>query len=190
MGAFIKHSWIMLLFIPIAVCSLVYGIVVKKQNKRYKKNIIISCIVIPFLLIFGMYFSIFSDEIDYTNEPILSVEERTGIDFPDNIESMTEKMTECTVIYAKIPEDNQSFITEIQKSGKWVNKLNSKIINAMPIVWQSEISNRDYYVFYNETTNEFNVYPQTEGDYSIILIAFDIETGRLIILDNYTLSDG
>ena len=40
-GGLIRYSWVMLLFIPIAVLSFLIGLKLKSNNQKYKKNLII-----------------------------------------------------------------------------------------------------------------------------------------------------
>ena len=56
----IRYSWIMLLFVPFGVLSLLIGKKLKEENQSYKKNFIIAFICLPLLLIFGSYRFIFN----------------------------------------------------------------------------------------------------------------------------------
>lgn len=62
--------------------------------------------------------------------------------------------------------------------------MSSKIKSLLPFDIQYEIETFDYFVFYNITNNEFNIYP-LDGEYECIFIAYDYELQRLIIIDDY-----
>ena len=51
----IRYSWLMILFIPVGILSILIGLKLKKGKQEYKKNIIVAVIVLPLLAIFGSY---------------------------------------------------------------------------------------------------------------------------------------
>ena len=55
MAGMLKYTWVMWLFIPICVLSILIGIQLKKNNQGYKKNLIVGCICLVPLVLFGSY---------------------------------------------------------------------------------------------------------------------------------------
>ena len=67
----VRYSWVMWLFIPIGVCSILIAVVLKSKNLGYKKNIISGCISITLLFLFGSYFLLFAHVVTYDEKPII-----------------------------------------------------------------------------------------------------------------------
>ena len=59
----IRYSWVMLLFIPIGILSILIGFKLKNSTQKYKKNFIVSFICLPLLIIFGSYRVIFNSAV-------------------------------------------------------------------------------------------------------------------------------
>ena len=58
----------------------------------------------------------------------------------------------------------------------------------LPIIMQNEIQTFDYFLFYNLTTNEYNVTPRDRGVYDTLIMAYDLSLNKLMIINNYTIS--
>ena len=188
LAGMIKYIWIMWLFIPIGVLSIVIGLKLKNNDQPYKKNLIIAFICIPVLLIFGSYRFIFNEFVSYDNDDIIAVENITGIQLPDEIKSATNYHDDYKESYAKIIDDESKeiFEQELKESQLWKNELSTAINGLLPPYYQYDVVSYDYFVFYNITTDEYNVYP-SEGEYECVFIAYDCETQRLFVLSDYTI---
>lgn len=181
----IRYSWVMLLFIPVGILSILIGIKLKKENQNYKKNFIVAFICLPLILIFGSYRFIFGDYISYDVETVYAIETKTNLNLPDRIKVATNELDSYTVSYVKITSEEEitSFEHELLTSPFWNEDLKPEIKRLLPVEVQLEIANFDYFVFYNLTTNEYNKYP-SEGCYECLFIAYDHQSQRLIIIDD------
>lgn len=188
-GGLIRYSWVMLLFIPIAVLSFLIGLKLKSNNQKYKKNLIISFICLPLLLIFGSYRFIFSDNFSYDASNMSIIEEKINIAFPDEIKVVTSKTDIYDISYVKITDEESKteFEQEIKTNNLWENTLNSAIKGLLPLDIQLEYLNCDFYIFYNVTNVEYNVYPQ-KGIFDCMFVSYDCNLQRLIIIDNYEIN--
>jgi len=184
----VRYSWVMWFFVPIGILSLLIGVKLKKAKLKYKKNYIIAFICLPLLILFGSYRFIFSD-ISYDINRVVIIEQTTNLELPNRVKIVTEKIDSYYVSYLKIVngEEKRNFESEIETNLLWEKELSSKIKSLLPFDIQYELTNFDYFVFYNSTTNEYNEYP-TDGQYDCVFVAYDHENKRLIILDNYKIN--
>ena len=72
----IRYSWVMLLFIPIGILSILIGFKLKNSTQKYKKNFIVSFICLPLLIIFGSYRFIFNSVVSYDVNEVSIIEEK------------------------------------------------------------------------------------------------------------------
>lgn len=143
-GGIIRYSWIMLLFTPLCLTSLIYGFYLKKQSLKYKKNIYVSIICIPLLLIFGSYRFIFNSIVSYDNSQVMEVEEKIKFDLPDELKLSTQIFEdEFVVTYAKIMNEKskKDFEENVSKSNLWTSSLSTNINGVLPYNIQFEIIN-------------------------------------------------
>lgn len=182
---FNRYSWIMWLFIPIGILSIFVGVMLKKSNLPYRKNIVIACICLPLLLIFGSYRFIFTD-FSYDPAVVPIIEEKVDLTLPDNIKVATDDMGSYRVIYLKIndSENNRTFAQELECNTVWKDTLSSKMGKLLPFDSGLVDTEFDYFVFYNQTTNEYNQYPP-DGKSTFTFIAYDFDLQRIIIVDDF-----
>lgn len=185
----VRYSWIMLLFIPVGILSILIGVKLKNSGYKYKKNLIIAFICLPLLLIFGSYRFIFNGVVSYDVNKISIIEDKINIEIPNEIKVATNKLELYNLSYVKIidNESKNAFEQEIRNNKLWQNLLNREIKCLLPLDIQYESKTFDYFVFYNITNNEYNIEPINE-DCEIIFIAYDCDLQRLIILDNYKIN--
>ncbi len=188
-GGIIKYSWIMWLFIPIGVLSILIGLKLKKSGQKYKKNFVIALICLPLLIILGSYRFIFNT-LSYDINKVNLIENEIKLELPDQIKIVTHKMYSYDVSYLKIinDEDKAEFEQELETNQLWQNRLSSKIKSLLPFDIQLEAEAFfDYFLLYNVTLDEYNNYP-LNGEYTCIFVAYDCELQRLIILDDYKIN--
>lgn len=189
LARFIRYLWIMYLFIPIGILSIVFGIKLKRNNLKYKKNFVAAFICIPMLVICGSGKQTFADSFQYDSKRVQTIGKKISIEFPNEISEATIKSDEYDLTYAKIISNDSKIKFEytIQTNGLWKNDLDIRIKGLLPIIEQGEIQDFDYYVFYNETTNEYNTYPSVEN-YQCIFVSYALKNQRLMLIDNYKVS--
>lgn len=193
----IRYSWIMWLLIPIGVLSFIIGLILRKNKQSYKKNLVIACICIPLLLIFGSYRFVFNT-ITYDTNKVSVIENQIKLELPDDVKIATckmdsyiatNKMDSYNVSYIKIMNDKSKvdFEQELDTNQLWQDELSPTIKSLLPVAVQWDTDTFDYCVFYNMTSGEYNTYP-TDGVYECIFIAYNRELHRLIIVDDYKIN--
>lgn len=183
----IRYAWVMWFFALIGIVSIIIGVKLKQGGQRYKKNFIASFICVPLILIFGSYGFIFGGMVSFDTEKINSIEQTTKLELPNDIKMSTEISDGYTVSYVKILDRNEKedFEREIASSKVWTNKMSTKIAGLLPFSYNVKMRVYDYFMFYNVTKNEYNVYPP-DGEYKCVLIAYNCSLNKMIILDNFT----
>lgn len=185
----VRYSWIMLLFIPIGILSILIGLKLKKDKQKYKKNFIIAYICLPLLVIFGSYRFIFNNVVSYDTNEISIIEDKINFEIPDEIKVATNKLDLYSISYVKII-DNESkdvFEKEIRNHQLWQDEIKSDIKSLLPLDIQYESEVFDYFMFYNITSEEYNIFPHG-GQYECIFMAYDCDLQRLLILDDYKIN--
>ena len=185
----IRYSWVMLLFIPIGILSILIGFKLKNSTQKYKKNFIVSFICLPLLIIFGSYRVIFNSAVSYDVNEVSIVEEKINFEIPDDIKVATNKLDLYNISYLKIinSESKDMFEQEIGNNQLWQKELKPEIKSLLPLDIQYESEIFEYFVFFNITSNEYNISPLS-GQYECIFIAYDCDLQRLIILSDYKIN--
>lgn len=164
MGGSIRYLWIMWLFLPIGICCAVVGVLLKKRNLKYKRNLRIAVICIPILFVFGLL-AFVNSGYTYDTTPVVAVEKQLGIDLPNQIEVVNEETDFGIASYCKLIDEHekQQFEAQLATSSLWQKELNPNLAQLLPMFFQMMTQDFDYFLFYNATENTFNTYPsQTE----------------------------
>ena len=185
----VRYSWIMLLFIPIGILSILIGLKLKKNKQEYKKNFIISFICLPLLIIFGSYRFIFNGVVSYDVSKISIIENKTNFEIPDEIKVATIELDLYNISYVKIIDNDSKelFEEKIKNNEMWKDKIKSDIKRLLPLNIQYKSKVFDYFLFYNISSGEYNIFPQS-GENKCIFIAYDCDLQRLIIIDDYIIN--
>ena len=185
----IRYSWVMLLFIPIGILSILIGFKLKNSTQKYKKNFIVSFICLPLLIIFGSYRFIFNSAVSYDVNEVSIIEEKINFEIPDDIKIATNKLDLYNISYLKIinSESKDIFEQEVGNNQLWQKELKPEIKSLLPLDIQYESEIFEYFVFFNITSNEYNI-PPLSGQYECIFIAYDCDLQRLIILNDYKIN--
>ena len=185
----IRYSWVMLLFIPIGILSILIGFKLKNSTQKYKKNFVVSFICLPLLIIFGSYRFIFNNAVSYDVNEVSIIEEKINLEIPDDIKVATNKLDIYNISYLKIinSESKDMFEQEVRNNQLWQKELKSEIKSLLPLDIQYESEIFEYFVFFNITSNEYNI-PPLSGENECIFIAYDCDLQRLIILNDYKIN--
>ncbi|MBQ7389802.1 MAG: hypothetical protein IJW02_01700 [Clostridia bacterium] len=185
----VRYSWVMLLFIPIGILSILIGFKLKNSTQKYKKNFIVSFICLPLLIIFGSYRFVFNSAVSYDVNEISIIEEKINFEIPDDIKVATNKLDLYNISYIKIISDESKdvFEQEIENNQLWQKEIKPEINSLLPLDIQYESEVFEYFVFYNITSNAYNISPLS-GQYECIFIAYDCDLQRLIILSDYKIT--
>ncbi len=190
-GGALKFSHVMLIAVPVSIASIIYGIYLRKIGENARPNFVIAVFCIPPILLLSCFKFLSADDFDYTTYPVTIAEEKAKIDLPNSIEAITEKWIDYNIIRVKITNESEkrTFEEQIDNDGIWRDLLERKISNALPFELSAEISKCSYFIFYNETTGEYNQYPSEFGEYKCMLFAYNKELGSFVIIDEFILID-
>ncbi|MGN0807251.1 MAG: hypothetical protein ACI4MN_02260 [Candidatus Coproplasma sp.] len=186
----VRYSWVMWCFIPFGVASIIIAIILKKNNLRYKKNLVIAFICVPIIILFGLFRFIFINNVfTYDSNSVVIVEQKSELELPHQVKIASYKLDSYTESYLKITdkEEKENYEDNLKTNPLWVSELSSKIKSLLPYEIQVEINTFDYFAFYNITTDEYNIYP-SDGQYDCLFIAYDCELQRLIVLSDYKIN--
>ena len=185
-----RYIWIFYLFVPIAIASFVIGVMLKKQGEPYKKNIVVAVIVLPILLLFGSYRLLFHDTLDFSTSIVEETEQKISFELPDEVKVATQISEDYKLGYAKFLDDEEKtrFEEATKTDERWCGKLPTALRNALPYsLVGAPLDGYDTVLFWNETLKEYNTYPEKDGDYKCLVIAYEQEHGSLMIFSDYIL---
>lgn len=180
---FLQNMWVLFLFLPIPIFSVVLGCILKRKGIKYKKNIVIGIIMCCLLCIYGSFSFLFSG----MNDAIAVVREEMNIDipeytscnmttnvYPQNRETM-KKVSRCDVSF---PFDSTvAFYNSIDQN--WLTEFPGEL---REYVAADEADYRaDFCLLYNCDTKEYNTVPPEDGEYNMILLLFSKSTGWLYV---------
>lgn len=191
-GLFVENIWVLFLFTPITVASVVFGFILKSKGYKYKKNVIAGIIMTVVLCIYGSFAFIFAGMYDHSDTPVIETEQTIGIDIPKYTSISTEDMSqwsqrpsgERTLCKSEITFNNsqsEEFEKQIKTDERWLSSVPNDLIGVM--TWYRDFTVYDYALIYNTDTAEFNSLPQNEGTYHFINILYSSEGDRMIIIE-------
>ena len=188
----LRYIWVMWLFVPIGILSVLAGKKQKKNRRPCRKNYIVAFVCIPLLLLFGSYRFVFSEMVSYDKDTLVAVEQIVGVSFPDEIKIATMKMDSYqhgtySVSYVRLTDEEEANIFEQKLASDvlWKESISSQIRLLLPIDIQVSMDTFDRFLFYNATQHQYNEYPSV-GTHTCVFMAYDYELQRCIVLDGMT----
>ncbi|MBQ6707697.1 MAG: helix-turn-helix transcriptional regulator [Clostridia bacterium] len=189
---FTEAMWIMFLFIPIPLASIIFGFVMKAKGYKTKKNIIGGIIILSLLCIYGSFTFISSDMYSHSDEPIKRVEEMLQIDIPEHNRINTTDYTKYNQNFGnKIihyqseiffnDDKTESFENQLPKNSKFLKKIPNRLSGILSRI--SFVGENDYVLIYNVDTKEYNALPKESGNYNFINIRYSAETNKMEIVE-------
>ena len=124
-----------------------------------------------------------SGVFDYTNQIVVSVNQKVGLSIPENDKVVTIKEESYNLANEKIVFGKSGF--ELSMDDRWRDSLSSSIKNVLLFVVSMQISLFDNFLFYDCETKDFNTVTVQEDGHSCVFLAYQKQTGRLLILDDY-----
>lgn len=181
----IRYSWIILLFIPFGILTLLAGKKEKECGRKYTRFYVAACISLPLLLVFGSYRFIVQG-ISYSVSDVYTIEEKTNLDFPNSIRLAAHDYSGNDVLYIKIADVDEaaSFSTVMSSNVHCTLELGAMVQKMLPLDIQLEIVDFDYFLWYDLTTDQYTTSPSV-GEHKYVFIAYDCQVQKIIILDNY-----
>ncbi len=189
---FTENIWILFLFTPIPIASLVFGCVSNKTGYNLKKNIVVGIVMTALLCIYGSFSFIFADVYDHSDEPIIEIEQTIDIDIPEHSQINTQDWTKGTqpvsrgyVYYTSdiYFESNSvdAFEKQLENDDRWLSSVPNDLIGVTSPLGDSTM--HDYLLIYNIDTDEFNSLPDDNGIYRFINILYSTEDNQMRIVE-------
>lgn len=195
------NEWINWIWLISPILSIILGVKYKKEGFKTTKNIVAGLIVtiLYFAVVFMYAMFLFFDylpkdnQIDITEinkfEDIIDIEipssdaSKTKTDYKDfyfnkNMSSVIEN----NIYFAGYEKGFDSFEKQMDESDKWIIGEELSSIFAI-FTGVGQINEETYYMFYNETLDEYNTLPKESGNYHIYSITYDKEANLLQITD-------
>lgn len=189
----VDHAlWVFYLMTPLPIASLVFGIAVKSNGRRFIKNIIVGIIMTVCLCIFGSFFFLFTDQVDHGNAPVVRVEQTLGIDIPvyERINTDDWSTGKQSVSRGHVYWDSDVFFSDAEANeferqlaadGRWMSSMPSELIGVTTTLY--DIRQFDYVLIYNEDTGECNALPDASGTYRFLGLQYNSEVHCLSIVE-------
>ncbi|MBO5938552.1 MAG: hypothetical protein J6Q82_03525 [Clostridia bacterium] len=188
----VEIMWVFLPFAIIPMISILFGFSLKKKGYKYKKNVITGFIMASLLCLYGCFPIFFKDTYSHSEEPILAVEQRIGIELPTHAHIDTQDWTTGTQTVSRgyifsvsnvyfDDEDVTTFEAELVGDERWLSSIPSAMIGITSDY--SDIASYDYCLIYNIDTQEINKIPTEEGGYRMINLFYDSESNEMTIVE-------
>jgi len=186
-----ENMWILFLFLPIPISSIIFGFYLKGKGYKYKANLIAGLIMVALLCIYGSFTFMFADTYSHSDEPILNTEKMLNIDIPIHSQITTQKYTNgmsyprgsvysTSDIYFK-SSAVKDFEKNLPNDPKWMPSIPSNLVGITSYL--CEITESDYYMIYNVNTGEFNTLPSKSGTYQFINLLYDTEKNAMKLIE-------
>lgn len=189
------YKWIFFLFTPIPIASVVLGFILKSKGYKYKKNIVVGVVIAFSLCVFGSFTFTFGDVFEHSDEPVIKVEQMTGIDIPEYTQINTLNLTEGTqtitrgYIYtvSNLYFDDLATV-EFEKSiafdDRWLTTVPNDLIGiTSPWFGSDSPDDSDYVLIYDTHTSKYNSLPEEDGEFNFINIFYNTEENEMCIVD-------
>ena len=188
----INYMWMLWLFLPIPVASIIIGIVLNKNHIKNRRNIVVGIIMAFLLIIYGSFSVIFGALFETEYDLIGIAEKSIGIDIADTelkyiINSSQTESTQYNVRYHYTAnlfyeEETVSDVREsIVSSSKWQQDNLYEFYDIVPTEYL--YTEYDYSILYNMTTDELNTSPKENGTYTFILLTYSEEYSQITICE-------
>lgn len=186
--SFVKNSWVFWCWLPIPILSIILGFKYKKNGIKCTKNIVGGFIIGFLLLIYGSFcmFPTFAGDYSkiYEYKDIINAKIPLSgyLEIQEWGNFVDEDKTEYVFISAYYDEKNaDEFVKSIENNVAWINynNLKSDLKIYMPSYVALDLA--AYISIYNKTTNQYNLVPETTGDYEIYVMKYDKSDKKLEI---------
>lgn len=183
-----RYSWILYCTIPLCIPSLIVSRLLKRKGLPHRDNVLVAYIMIPVLIFFGSARFIFQESGEYDPNVMYRAEQALLVDLPEDVEFANWFRDTHTITRVRLDpgDENDAFLESVQNDGRWIKNLPEAFKTALPLT-TVEWAGNDYFIFYNETLNEFNTYPQAEGEYTCFMMLYDVDRAAIIIMSDYLL---
>ncbi len=178
------HMWIIFLFLPIPLGSLVLGVLLKKRGLKYKKNLIIGIIMSLLLIVYGSFAALFEG----MDQALTIVEHEMGITLPEReyfsvstsvLPKDPTRMKKLSLCELRFSEENgEAFYAAMDE--RWLETLPAEL--AAIAAKDGTDFGAEHVLLYNVGTGTYNTPPTEEGTHEIILMYVSEEADTVYIL--------
>lgn len=192
----IKKMWMFWLWLPIPIISIILGFKYKDTEIKCIKNIVAGFVVGFLLFVFGFFTFLFPtitkdyNKINNYKEIVKVKLPKSGVLTQAHYNTMFDNdKTDFTITRAiyNNSKDTQQLEKLINKSEYWekFSNINSELKVMLPSQLQN-LNEKNYFLIYNEDTNEYNRLPNSQGKYHIYIVIYITNEQTLEINDfNY-----
>ena len=194
---FLCNSWIFLCFFPFPIISFILASKLKYANCGYIQNNIVAFICIPALLLIPAFSLLFNKTNKLTKNPSVlnKIEKIVNFELPDDINIISsynaskldnDELISFYVSYFQVNSANEISEAEerIKQSELWVEQLDPKLLNIFSLDTQSNISQYDYYMFYNLSDYKYNE-SNPSNRYDCVLLCYNSKHHCFMIISEY-----
>lgn len=194
MLGFLANAWLFFVPLPIPIASIIFGIVLKKKKYyTYKKNIVIGCIMVALLCLYGCVFFGFSSIVNANTAPVSALEEYLDTDIPQHQQIVTRDWTDtqqnvkenCVVSYYSTVYFDKTTAENLAKTladdDRWLAERPTGLHEIYNPLFQGD--GYDYYMIYNITEDTFNALPEQSGEQKFINALFSKKSKTLMIVE-------
>ena len=186
------NMWVLWLWLPIPILSIIFGFKYHKREFDCSKNIVAGVFVVIVLLLFGST-SLLTKQLPYDN--VKKYEDIVDVTLPDNATFTSGRYdnyrgskiiseVKFNQIHFNGDEKNfDIFEDELINNEKWIKGSDLDDSFEIFIDSQNKINKNDYYLIYNVSTSEYNTIPKEEGIYQIYLMTYYKSLKTLNILE-------
>ena len=181
-----EYMWILLLFLPLPLASLILGIVFLTKKYRCLKNVIGGAVMCVLLAIFGSFTFLFADYNLHDYEYVHVLEKTISIDLPDSgYISRAKNPDSTTQSLAMIKfDDKNEFCDTLLTDGRFRIDMNFIPPNFIALQHAIRVSDYDYFLLYDVTGDQFNTIPESQTvEHRFIFLAYHIDNNILFVLD-------
>ena len=166
------------IFCLIEAALLVLSIVLFAKKIGNKLNILLVCVSIFILAMFGTLG--LQADISRSPEKLESIESEIGIDFPDDVDLIANEMSECLTIIVKLNDGEFEQISNA--SATWSENIDKVSLDKIPDSYaESKFFTSDHFLIYNSTKGEFTESVENNTSDKFIFIGYDKDEGVLTI---------
>lgn len=184
------NSWIMWLFIPVPLASVIFALAKKKRGMRYMGNYAVGIIMAVLMVVYGAsgFAAQKNGEVfSLDNSHVLAVEEETGVDLPDEYVDLltTDSANEwfgCKTEMLLDADGTESMLARIKDDERWLSPMPAELTDILNIAGRN-LSEETYSLVYVTETGLFNERPAEEGTYRCIQICFFPASDRLTVYE-------
>lgn len=190
----IKYRWVVLFYLPIPIISTILGFIYNSRGHDCLRNIIAGFIVFFCILGFGVTsFRLENLLLEYERDIsfLNNYKDVLGVELPKKgkvmfIDNTTCGDTEgqyysCDSIIAQI-EDYEKFEKSLFSNKNWIK--GEEVPEEFRVFAIGGEFDKNYHSIYNETLDQYNMFPKEKGKYKLYIMSYNYESSVLNISVN------